>query len=99
MKRVSTILKNVPQVENFKPANGNDVPNQFKIITGDAVIFQSYSSVIAVKMNDGRVLLDEKTWDYSRTTSKYRNDFLGNSKKECLELIESGYYILTNLNK
>ena len=99
MKRVSTILKNVPQIENFQSSNGSDVPNQFKIITEDGVFFQSYTTIIAAKLNDGTIILDENAWDYSRTTGKYRNDFLRMNKKETLELIESGSIKLKNLNK
>lgn len=75
-------------------------------------VFQSYNSTIAVKANywhDGlgkirpepalpRVVLDETYWDYSVTTSKYRNQFLGETKKETQAKIDSGEYILADLN-
>ena len=35
---------------------------------------------------------------YSKTTSKYRNMFLGETTKETQKKINSGEYILTNLN-
>lgn len=73
--------------------------------------FQSYDSVIAVKtywreedikgIEEARTLeieLDEKYWDYSTTTGKYRNQFLGEDKKETEKKIKSGEYKLTNLN-
>ena len=59
--------------------------------------FQSYSSVI-VFMYRGKVYLDVNKWDYSKTTGKYRNQFLGETKKETQNKIDSGEYVLTNLN-
>ena len=45
-----------------------------------------------------KVYLDEKYWDYSVTTSKYRNIFLDEAKKETQKKIDNGTYILTDLN-
>jgi len=80
--------------------------NQF-IITDDKgnEYFQSYETIIAKKslwaMNTGtedRIELDPK-WTYSKTTSKYRRIFLdGETTKETQAKIDSGEYILTNLN-
>lgn len=98
MKRTSTILKGLAKVENMISSNGNLVPNQFIIKTKDADIFQSYDSVICIITNDCRTILDERTWDYSVTTGKYRNMFLGESKKETQAKIDSGEYQLANLN-
>ena len=36
-------------------------------------------------------------WDYSVTTSKYRNIFLNENKKETEKKIKSGEYVLTDL--
>ena len=44
------------------------------------------------------VELDRDKWDYSKTTGKYRNQFLGETKKETQAKIDSGEYILTDLN-
>lgn len=85
------------KVENMLSNNGNKVANQFRICDGNKLVFQSYDSVIAVKDN-GKVYLDEKTWDYSKTTGKYRNMFLGETKAETLKKIKSGEYTLANLN-
>jgi len=85
------------KVTNFTSNRGNKVANQF-IITGDnTTSFQSYGSVI-VQRKDGAVLLDEYYWDYSKTTSKYRNQFLNETKKETQAKIRSGEYKLVNLN-
>jgi hypothetical protein len=84
---------------NMKSRNGNYVPNQFEIYTDDGVYFQSYRSIIAFKPCGGKTQLDETYWDYSRTTSKYLNQFLRVSgKKEIEQKIKAGEYELANLN-
>ena len=75
----------------------NPVANQFIIYTAEGNYFQSYDSVI-VANNNGKITLDNKTWDYSRTTSKYRNEFLGEGIAETRAKIESGEYKLADLN-
>lgn len=74
------------------------VKNQF-IVSDDngATFFQSYSTIIAKKHN-GKVTLDENSWDCSVTTSKYRNLFLGEDKKATERKIKDGTYKLENLN-
>lgn len=44
------------------------------------------------------VYLDKQYWDYSKTTGKYRNIFLDESKAETQKKIDNGEYILTDLN-
>lgn len=85
------------KVQNLTSANGNEVANQFEIIDNGKRIFQSYQSVICVIENDV-VTLDEYYWNYSRTTSKYRNIFLGEDTKETERKIKEGIYKLANLN-
>jgi len=87
------------KVRNMINNNGNSIANQFEISTDEGVIFQSYNSIIAKIMNSGQVYLDENYWDYSVTTGKYRNMFLLEKKKETQSKIDSGEYILTDLNK
>jgi hypothetical protein len=84
-------------VSNLSSPRGNDVPNQFEIQTPTATYFQSYNSII-VKKEGGITYLDENYWNYSRTTSKYRNLFLGETTKQTQQKIDSGVYILTDLN-
>ena len=95
------------KVENMTSSRGNKVANQFIVNCDDtkyyAEYLQSYNSVIAKKMTcrDGGktyIILDRDKWDYSRTTSKYRNIFLGESKKETEKKIKSGEYVLADLN-
>lgn len=70
--------------------------------------FQSYNTVIAVRTtwdppatdnHKVRIELDRNCWDCSKTTNKYRNQFLDETTAETLRKIKSGEYILTNLNK
>ena len=84
------------KVKQFEGRNGA-VKNQFLIETETATIFQSYETVI-VKKENGKTYLDADKWDYSQTTGKYRNQFLGETKKETEAKIKTGEYVLTNLN-
>ena len=98
------------KVRNMTGKNGRAIPNQF-IITDEGHgsngnfqskrVFQSYNSIIVIETiwpGEIRIELDENKWDYSKTTGKYRNQFLGETKKETQAKIDSGGYILTNLN-
>jgi hypothetical protein len=86
------------KVSNMRSSNGNKVPNQFIIDTSRGIFFQSYDSIIAVKHVNGTILLDETYWNYSNTTSKYRNIFLGETTKETQDKIDNGTYLLADLN-
>ncbi len=79
-------------------SEGRAIPNQFEI-DGDngERYFQSYRSII-VKIVEGKTYLDKKMWDYSKTTGKYRNQFLGETRKETQAKIDNGTYILADLN-
>ena len=77
---------------------GHPAPNQFLLYTPDGTYFQSYNSTIAFRNHDGKIQLDENTWDYSRTTGKYRNKFLGEYIELTRDKIKSGEYELVNLN-
>ena len=79
------------------PRSGSPVANQFIIYTSKGKYFQSYDSII-VAIEDGKTMLDENTWNYSRTTGKYRNEFLGETIAETRAKIESGEYELEGLN-
>ena len=87
------------KVRNMTSPRGNKVANQF-IITDNHnnEIFQSYNTVIAMRNDSGIVYLDKYSWDYSVTTGKYRNEFLGEGIAETRKKINSGEYILTDLN-
>ena len=85
------------KVQNMTSARGNTIANQFIINYKGEEYFQSYRSIIA-KKSQGKIYLDEYFWDYSVTTGKYRNDFLGEKKIDTQRKIDSGEYILTDLN-
>ncbi len=102
-----------PKVSNMtSPKSGREVANQFVITQhgkGDFIkkeVFQSYNSIIATRTawDDGAegrgtdIVLDETYWNYSRTTSKYRNQFLNESTEETKKKINNGLYKLANLN-
>ena len=79
-------------------SSGNPVANQFVIYTNEGTYFQSYNSVIAFRDNERKITLDEYYWDYSRTTGKYRNEFLGEGIADTRAKIELGVYKLADLN-
>lgn len=85
------------KVAQFEGRNGS-VKNQFILTTPEGRYFQSYDSIIAFISNDGKVKLDKTYWDYSKTTGKYRNQFLGENKAETERNIASGKYEITDLN-
>ncbi len=89
------------KVNQWKNGKGNVVANQFIIHSPEYTAFQSYNSII-VKTTwiDGerKVFLDVNDWNYSKTTSKYRNQFLGETTKETQAKIDNGTYELIDLN-
>lgn len=95
--QIRKITKHVPKVNNMTSSRGNDIANQFIMFTPEAEIFQSYHTIIAVRTG-GRVILDADKWDYSVTTGKYRNQFLGEGIADTRLKIESGEYTLADLN-
>ena len=87
---ISEIITSLPRVENMKSLNNNDIPNQFIIRGNDFILFQSYNSPIALIKNGITYIF--KDWDYSKTTGKYRNQFLG-KLKETLNKLKTGVYV------
>ena len=87
------------KVNNMTSSKGNKIANQFEIYDDKGRYFQSYNSIIVFIDKKGRVYLDEYYWDYSTTTGKYRNIFLGEKKKETESKIKNGIYKLKKLNK
>ena len=82
------------------PRSGQPVANQFIVDDGNGrEYFQSYSTVIALREPcGGRLWLDRDYWDYSATTSKYRNQFTGLTTAETKAGIRDGSIKLVNLN-
>ena len=87
-------------VKNFTSSrSGKAIANQFVItIENGDTIFQSYESIIAIKTFCGKVLVDCDRWDYSKTTSRYRNKFLNEITSATQKKIDNGTYLLTDLN-
>ena len=92
-------LTNIAKVENFKSfRSGNPIANQFRItLQNGTEIFQSYNSIVAIKVN-GLTFLDRTCWDYSNTTSRYRKEFLNEDTKTTKQKIKDDIYVLMNLN-
>ena len=87
------------KVINIKNRNGNKLKINCQLSGADnnQVFLQSYDSIIATYENNV-LILDSYYWNYSITTSKYRNQFTGLSTKETKKQIKSGKIILRNLN-
>jgi hypothetical protein len=83
---------------------GNELANQQIMSDPAGETFVSYGTKIAYRSHkryeDGerRIVLDKDYWDYSRTTSKYRNEFLGFGIDECRRRISNGKIELADLN-
>ena len=87
------------KVFNMVSSKGNKIANQF--IINDEYnnqLFQSYNSIIAKRYTNGMVELDKKYWNFSKTTSKYRNMFLDESNQETNYKVKIGVYKLVDLN-
>tara|TARA_R110002167_G_C12316119_1_gene618637 strand:- start:58 stop:342 length:285 start_codon:yes stop_codon:yes gene_type:complete len=90
------------KVRNMTNKNWNIVPNQFILNDTENGIeyFQSYAATIVKSVPNDGIYLDEKYWDYSTTTGRYRNQYLGDSGiAETRKKIADGTYKLTDLNK
>lgn len=86
------------RVKNMvSPRSGREVANQFIIEHEGKTYFQSYSTIIAVK-EGGKLTLDKNYWNYSVTTSKYRNEFTRMNTAETKKAIKNGEIELANLN-
>lgn len=86
------------KVKNITGRTGRAVANQFIIEDDKGTYFQSYKTIIVKIDCRGQIYLDLHNWDFSVTTGKYRNEFLGEGKAETQAKIDSGEYILVNLN-
>ena len=61
-------------------------------------IFKDGKCIDTYTDTENKIYLDSHYWNYSKTTAKYRNQFLNETTKETQKKIDSGEYILTNLN-
>lgn len=84
-------LKGFVNVQNMcSITTGKEVPNQYILTYTNGKVFKSYGSIIVIKYDD-KVYLTKK-WNYSVTTGKYRNQFLGEGIKETKEKLTKGIY-------
>ena len=91
-------MKTIQVNQMCSPRTGNPVANQFVIMTKKGIYFQSYETIIAYKPDNGKIKLDSRYWNYSVTTTKYRNMFTGLDTNETKKAIKDKEIILTNLN-
>lgn len=70
-------MKDFPITRNMTSVKGtgNPVANQYVIYDKPYVVFQSYSSIIAVVDKGQHKVYIGENWHYSRTTDAYRNKF------------------------
>ena len=65
------------KVHNMTSARtGKEVANQFVVHVDNTITFQSYNSTIITIDFDNKTIQVYSEYDYSRTTAKYRNQFL-----------------------
>ena len=93
-------------VEQMTSRSGNVVPNQVILSEMSGKTFVSYGSKIVYLSNnrgsDGlplEIIVDETYWDYSRTTGKYRNEFMDMGVQEVRNHIKTGRIKVGNLNR
>lgn len=84
---------------NMTSSRGNKVANQFILEDDEGnTFFQSYDTVIAKRSKTGEVTLDSKSWNFSKTTGVYRNQFLNEGIAETRKNIKNNTYLLKELN-
>ena len=84
-------------INNMKSNKERTVPNQYVIRLDNCDVFQSYETVIAIRDYDlDEVYLNKEYYDYSKTTSKYRNKYLELTTKEIEQKIKSKEFVLVN---
>lgn len=92
------------RVQNMLNSKGNRVANQFILNSDDGKTthFQSYDTIIVQhkvnKNGEVKTTLDKNAWDYSKTTARYRNLFLGETTEEIKSKLDAGVYRLKELN-
>lgn len=89
------------KISQMTGRTGKPVANQFILRCDNTgwTYFQSYQTMIAKVGDCGAVYLDKRCWDYSTTTGKYRNKFLGIDTATIKKRIKSGQIQLVELNQ
>ena len=93
-------------VEQMTSRSGNVVPNQTILSDMTGKTFVSYGSKIVYQSKDRAsdglpldIIVDENYWDYSRTTGKYRNEFMNMGVQDVRDYIKEGRIQVGNLNR
>lgn len=60
-------------------------------------VFQSYNALVCIRDYVGRIFIDERYYQYSKTTSKYLSQFLGMDSKEIAKAIKDGKIYLCEI--
>ena len=85
-------LGSICKVQNLaSPCSGRGIPNQYELQMENGTAFQSYGSLVAVRMHGNLYLTGYH--DYSKTTSKYTTEWTGYSTKERREGLKTGKFI------
>ena len=82
----------VTSIQNMKTNSGGYASNQFIVYSTEGVYFISYQSVIAFKPINSITKYIGNDYDYSRTTMRYLQKFLGHDIKETRKRLEAGVY-------
>ena len=93
-------------VEQMTSRSGNVVPNQTILSDMTGKTFVSYGSKIVYQSKDRasdglplEIIVDENYWDYSRTTGKYRNEFMNMGVQDVRDHIKEGRIQVGHLNR
>ena len=86
-------------VSNLTTRKGRVAVSQYEIHAIGFTIFQSYSTIIAVRTAYGHVILDHSWGSWGNTTTRYRNKFLGMNTAETRANLESGRFIAADLQR
>lgn len=72
-------------------------PNCELVVVNGYSILYSYGSPVVLRY--GKVYLDERYWDYSKSTGKHRNRYLDENIETTRRKIENGTYELVDIDK
>lgn len=86
----STLLKKLGGFVKVQNVQTNQIVINFE----NGKVFQSYESIIAIKLNNNDALYLGDDYNYSMTTSKYLNKVFGFTSKECTNKIKEGVFKL-----
>lgn len=88
----------------FKSVSNYDgKPNQFSIMFENGRVLQSYDSIIVVEFyyrednKHSNKIYFGTDWNYSRTTSKYRNMWLNRDTKWCKDMVNTNQVLVIDM--